>query len=247
MAVPKTSAVFIRSLAMVINTQSRFIFVHVPKTAGTSVMRQLTQLPGNEIRWLARTKHETLGEFLVNAEARCRGGSQSPADLRDYFRFAFVRNPWDRMASFYRYLVERRPRPEIDTVQSFRDFLHQARDGVGWIRHLHSMRPQLDYFTSPDGGLEMDFVGHFEHLAEDLGAVGRALEIAIAVGHENSSSNARLDYRRSYDAAMIETVATRFQGEIDAFGYVFDRAQPGRRCSGPLARASDAPRDELAS
>ena len=220
---------------MVINSHYRFIFVHVPKTAGTSVTRSLQGIEGNNKRWLARTKHETLAEFHENIEGRL-----SPGDLasgmhpRAFSTFAFVRNPWDRMSSFYRYLVEKRPRAEISGVAGFRDFLNQAESGVAWIQALHSMRSQLDYFTFPNGKMALDFLGHFEHLADDLGSVSRLTGISLAIGQENASSNRGGDYRRDYDADMAEKVAARFHEEIALFGYAFDEPGPSRRCSARL-------------
>jgi len=106
---------------MVINTHYKFVFVHIPKAAGTSVMECLSALEGNNRSWLAKTKHETLAEFEKGLEER-----QTPEERKlgfdpgTYFRFGFVRNPWDRMASFYRYLVEQRPIKEIESATSFK-------------------------------------------------------------------------------------------------------------------------------
>jgi len=233
-AIVRISLVSLRC-GMVINSHYRFIFIHVPKTAGTSVTRSLQGIEGDNKRWLARTKHETLAEFHDNIEQRL-----SPADRasglhpRGFSTFAFVRNPWDRMSSFYRYLVEKRPKAEISGVASFRDFLDRAESGEAWIQALHSMRSQLDYFTFPDGAMALDFLGHFEHLAEDLGSVSRLTGVPLAIGQENSSSNCGGDYRRDYDAAMVEKVADRFQEEIALFGYAFDDPYPSRRCSARL-------------
>lgn len=217
---------------MVINTHYRFVFVHIPKTAGTSVTRSLEKLQGNEKGWLAKTKHETLAELR---ERLGRGippvEHLSATESLGYLTFGFVRNPWARMASLYRYLAERRPKVEIDTVSGFRDFLVQARAGVDWIQGLHSMRSQLDYFTLPGGRMEMGFLGHFEHLAEDINLISREIGVSIRIGHDNRSSNMDRDYRREYDDDMVEIVASRFHGEISLFGYSFENADPARRCS----------------
>lgn len=225
---------------MVVNTRYRFVFVHIPKSAGTSIMNSLSSLPGNASHWLASTKHETLAEFEQAVASRRslldRLLGRSP---QGFFRFAFVRNPWDRMASIYRYLVEHRPRPEIDGVSSFKDFLRQARDGVAWIRSLYSMKPQVDYFTTDDGMLRIDFLGHFEHLGEDLEAIARRLGVSVQLPHLNQSSNHRRDYRREYDSEMIDIVADYFAEVIGHFGYDFHRRYPTRRCSDRLERPRD--------
>jgi hypothetical protein len=220
---------------MVINDHYRFIFIHVPKAAGTSLMQALQRLEGNNSRLLAATKHETLGEFMVNWQAR--SGGAADIDPLSYFRFAFVRNPWVRMHSFYTYLVEARPRPEIVTVKSFKDFLQQSRDSRSWINGLHSMRPQLDFFTTTTGEFAMDFVGHYEHLQDDLSDIGGQIGVEIQIPHLNKSSSSTVDYRERFDAEMIDIVTQRFAGDIERFGHVFDDPKPTRRCSGALKGA----------
>ena len=222
---------------MVINTHYKFIFVHIPKAAGTSVMKSLENARGNNKNWLAKTKHETLAELYSNVEGR-----RSLKDKllfrtpNNYFTFGFIRNPWDRMSSFYRFLVEKRPKNEIDCVSSFRDFLIQASDGVKWIQDLYSMKPQLDYFTFPDGMMKMDFLGHFEFLEEDLNSVATRIGCPMILPYYNRSSNTDRDYRDEYDEEMIKIVQSRFEGEIAHFGYIFDDKYPTRRCSERLNR-----------
>jgi hypothetical protein len=209
--------------------------VHVPKAAGTSIMRCLRSKRGNTKRWLARTKHETLSDFFEHVSARRTLKNRLLGERPDgFFTFGFVRNPWDRMSSCYRYLVEHRPRPEIDGAATFKEFLCQMRDGVEWIRGLYSMRPQLDFFSFPGGHMRIDFLGHVEHLEEDVQAVSAAIGCPIVLPHHNRSSNAAHDYRMDYDASMVDIVADCFEEEIFHFGYAFERRRPSKRCSGEL-------------
>jgi hypothetical protein len=224
---------------MVINDQRQFIFVHVPKTAGTSMMSALAELPGNNRRWLANTKHETLAAFFAQWPQRQnlwdRMRRRSPETYRT---FAFVRNPWDRLSSLYRYMKEYRPVEQADRVRSFAEFLDQAADGVAWIINWHTMRPQTDFFTFADatGGrtMRLDFLGHFEHLSEDLAELSGRLGIRIALPHKNSSTNARIDYRRAYTDRMFEIAGQLFAYDAEFFGYSPCERAPAQRRSGPL-------------
>jgi len=217
---------------MVINDKYKFIFFHVPKAAGTSVMHALQSLEGNNNRLLAKTKHETLSEFSVSWRKR-RGVfiNQNP---EKYFRFAFVRNPWVRMYSFYTYLKEMRPRHEIDSINSFQHFLLQSCDSQSWVNELRSMKPQLDYFMTMDGAFDMDFVGHFEFLQEDLKCIGQDIGVDIKIHHLNRTNKVISDYRECYDQEMIKIVSLRFQKDIETFGYTFEEPNPTRRFSGQL-------------
>lgn len=217
---------------MIINARHKFIFVHIPKVAGTSISTALENIPGTLRHWVAGTKHETLAELQRHINTRRtiidRLLSRSP---ENYYTFAFVRNPWDRMSSFYKYLVENRPKPEIDTVWSFKDFLQQAENGVAWIQDLYSMKSQLDYFTYNGGMMKLGFLGHYEYLAEDIASVAESIGHPIQLHHHNSSSNTGTDYRDEYDEVMIEIVRSIFSEEIEQFGYSFEKRYPTKRCS----------------
>jgi hypothetical protein len=224
---------------MVINDRRQFIFVHVPKTAGTSMMSALAKLPGNNRRWLANTKHETLAAFFAQWRQRQtlwdRLRRRSPETYRT---FAFVRNPWDRLSSLYRYMKEYRPIEQADRVRSFAEFVDLAADGVEWIVNWHTMRLQTDFFTLADeaGGrtMRLNFLGHFEHLLEDLAELSRRLGTRIDLPHENSSTNAKIDYRREYTDHMFEVARRLFARDAEFFGYSPCERAPARRRSGPL-------------
>jgi len=221
---------------MVINDRHRFIFIHVPKSAGTSMMRALQELPGNNRRWSAVSNHEPIRDFHVHWPGRRslldRILHRSPVG---YLTFAFVRNPWDRLASLYRYLTERKRRkPGVSGLTSFADFLDQAAQGVAWINGLHSFRNQVDFFRDAEGRMAIDFVGHYEHLADDVMALADRLGVPIRLPHLNQSSHAGRDYRRDYSDRLAEFVRERFTRDVDQFGYEFDQPRPRRRCSGQL-------------
>lgn len=223
---------------MVINTYYKFIFVHIPKTAGTSLERSLRSLRGNNPRWLTKQhKHESLSELDQNVHTRRsrmdRMWGRSPIN---YFTFGFVRNPWDRMSSLYRWIVERSAKRDIVTITSFKDFLVQARDGVDWIHHFHSMKPQVDFFTFDEGIMKIDYLGHYEYLNEDLKEIEKLIGCIIDIPHRNRSSNAMKDYRKEYDDDMIQIVESLFKDDISHFGYTFDTKYPSKRCSKRLNR-----------
>lgn len=222
---------------MVINDRHRFVFIHVPKSAGRSMKQALEALPGNNSRWPAASNHEPLSVFRARWRQR-----RSLADriLRrspdGYTTFGFVRNPWDRIASLYRYLTEKSSRkPGVHTLKSFEDFLLQADDGVAWINELHSFRRQTDFFTDEHGRTRIEFVGHFEHLEEDVARVGDLLGIGFRMPHINRSSNSDRDYRQDYRSdRLVAIIRNRFGRDIEQFGYEFDQRFPRRRCSGRL-------------
>lgn len=200
-----------------------------------SISSALRQLDGDNTQVVSpRTIHETLYQFRAAWPERT---GKAASRIDDYFVFGFVRNPWERVVSLYRYLKERRPRREIDQVDSFENFLKLVADQEPWIVELHSMRSQVDFFRpQPDDNPEADFVGHFEHLVDDFMRVRQCLNLPEepTLGHANRSSNSDRDYRECYTPALIDIVAERFAADINIFGYSFDASVPVNRCSGPL-------------
>ncbi|NOT24474.1 MAG: sulfotransferase family 2 domain-containing protein [Acidobacteria bacterium] len=221
---------------MVINDRYRFVFAHVPKTAGTSIAAALGSLDGTSHRWVSSAmKHETLLDLSARVSQRSdQPDSDSAVPIESYLAFGFVRNPWDRMVSIYRYLQEARPRPEIQAITSFECFVRRAAEGEPWIRGLHSIRPQIAFLAIPTRSTQAAFVGHTEHLLEDLAVVSKRLGLSLSVPHLNASSNRTSDYRAEYTDTLAEVVGDLFAPDVKAFGYTFDARPPARRCSGPL-------------
>ena len=222
---------------MVINDKYRFIFIHVPKTAGRSLKAALSELPGDNVRWLATSNHEDINEFFSKWKHRRSTFDKimwrSP---KGYKTFGFVRNPWARISSLYRYLIERSTRkPGIRAVKSFEDFIFQFEDHVKWIRELHSFRPQLCFFADETGSADINYVGHFEYLSDDISEIKKILNINFSLKHLNRTSSSERDYRKDYTSSrVVDIVHDHFERDVRQFGYEFDRILPRYRCSGPL-------------
>jgi chondroitin 4-sulfotransferase 11 len=154
----------------------------------------------------------------------------------DYFRFSFVRNPWDRLVSCY---VEKiKPDPGY-TTSFFRDgvfvgFLpYKAfRAGMSFERFVQVIagipdeeaerhfRSQATFISDAQGHLLANFVGKLEHAEVDFPYVLRRLgRDEGAVAHLNRSSHG--DYRRFYTNETVELVRRRYQQDIELFGYEF--------------------------
>jgi hypothetical protein len=198
---------------MIVSDSRKFVFAHIPKTGGISVAAALEPYADGQAAAHLNTTHETLPEFLVRHP-----------EARGHFKFAFVRNPWDRLVSFYFFArdVLARSLPEIRAVDGFGGMLRALESDAAWIRDLHIMRPQRDYLRGADGESAADFVGRFERLPADFAAVCKRTGIQAELRRRNAFPHP--PYAQCYDGWSKGFVAERYRGDIEEFDYRFEAA-----------------------
>lgn len=135
----------------------------------------------------------------------------------DYFTFSFVRNPWDRMVSWYSMAMQ--------NVSLHTPSLERIRQAGGFDKFLkldglaHSSNNQLDYLTDEDGNIIVDFIGRYEQLRMDFNTICERLDMQAILRHLNFSRHG--DYQDYYNDETRELVAKRFAKDIEVFGYTF--------------------------
>lgn len=206
---------------MLISEQKRFVFVHVQKTAGTSLSDVLSPyaLNPSASRWnkiasdagLVTDWHRF--HFRKHASLR-KVESVLPREIyTSYFKFAFVRNPWERLLSWYQYVQNTPGHADRKNGETFADF---AMRFIGKPR-----RAQWWMLEDSHGAMGLDFVGRFEQLDDDIGRLCKILDIPFnALPHHNKMS--KKDYRLHYDQRLADVVHAAWQTEIDFFGYRFE-------------------------
>ena len=197
--------------------QHQCIFVHIPKAAGVSISKTLFDN--------VRVYHTTITMFQLIF---------SQQEFDHYFKFTFVRNPWDRVFSAYHFLKkggmneqdQKWANQELAPYESFEDFVK------GWInqsniwRYLH-FYPQCKFLCMPDTQkIGVDFLGFFENLHEDFQYIGNRLSLnsGPALKHENPTSHKKLDYRDFYTDEMRHIVSEVYAKDIELLGYNFDNS-----------------------
>jgi len=205
---------------------TKAIFVHIPKCAGDSVSRTLFgNLSGG---------HTPFDQYLNIFEPKC---------IASYFKFAIVRNPWDRLVSDYHYLKNGGYRGNDGhrnwfnaELGGFKDFDEFVR---GWLNKeniwkLDHLRPQYHYLLERRGKVDLDFIGFFENLQEDFRHIRERLGIDCELQHANKSEHK--DYKSYYSEDTKRIVAEVYDSDIKLLGYNFDNssvpAQLARRSAG---------------
>lgn len=203
--------------------QNRCIFIHIPKAAGISVSMSLFGNPGG---------HWRLEKYQI-VFSKC--------EFNNYFKFTFVRNPWDRLVSAYFYLkkggINDRDRIWAEqNLSSYVDFDSFVKDWVNRINietHIHFI-PQFRFVCEPGSDIpKVDFIGYFENLEEDFCYVQKKLGLTSSLMHFNKTIDKKKDYREYYTEATREIVANVYRKDIQIFGYDFDNTSLKKQLSHP--------------
>ncbi len=191
-----------------ISGEPKIIFFHNGKTAGTSIGYSVFGESYRHDRGLTFSRLES-----------------QKFDLSQYFKFCFVRNPWDRAVSFYLQMkkavnLEYPPRLHAfkrATECSFPEF----------IKRVECENPALftdeSYYNkifSARGSLGMDFTGRFENLEADYRKLAQKIPVKDPVLQHRNRSDKRL-YTEYYDPESRRIVGRLFAFDIDYFGYTF--------------------------
>ena len=209
-----------------ISHDKKCIFIHIPKCGGTSV---------EDVIWpkgKGRTEEDLWMGFVNRFENKYQTGGlqhllawqvreEVGADIFSaYYKFAFVRNPWDRSISQFAYMQQR---PDLmdylgmTPKTEFKSYLELIRrkEHVQWM-------PQVRFLRDHDGSVLVDRIGRLEAFNEDCAKIFAALGLTLdqLPGHVNRSKRQAFQEYYSDDEA-IETVADIFSEDICFLGYKF--------------------------
>lgn len=214
---------------MPISDRLNCIFVHIPKTGGTSVEKALDLFgpwqEENRITLFGSIKSNDLQENILSNFLQHLTYPQIKKLItykqQQYFSFSVVRNPWDRLVSTYS-----NPDPNLCKVAkeqglqlkniSFAEFVKNTKN----IQHIHLL-PQSEFVLDENNQVLVDFIGRFENISKDFQKVCAQLNIHCDLPHANPSQRESRDYRDYYDEITREEVARRYARDIEYFGYQF--------------------------
>lgn len=189
--------------------QTGSIFVHIPKCAGISIA---TALYGN-----LGGGHLTLRQYAT---------AFPPGAFLNYFKFAVVRNPWDRLVSAYHFLkggglTEKDSsffQRELAVFSDFSEFVN------GWVSRdniwkWHHFRPQTHYLNPVLGQFGIDFVALMENLPSDFAIISKRVGGGANLPVKNKSK--RRPYAEYYEGRTRRIVADVYRDDIATLGYHF--------------------------
>ena len=222
--------------SMLISHTHRFIFFHVGKTGGMSVREVLSPFcedpekfkmrrPQPILEGSANPMYSVWQTLLLHAKVKDARKELPPAVFNEYYKFCFVRNPWDLQVSMYHFILREPHAAKHDQVKALKNF----DEFVEWVAVTSDPYPrgitklQQDMISDADGHIPIDFIGYYESLDADFNRVVQTLHIDASLPHLNKSNHS--DYRTYYKDHTRELVAQIFAPDIERFGYTFE----GRR------------------
>jgi hypothetical protein len=208
-----------------ISHKHKFIFVHIPKTGGTSI--ESVFVP-NAVEKDVSFKHSTAKEYQKKFNR----------EFSEYFKFSVIRNPWDLVASLYHWMwhtdCTTNPWPS-----KWRSYTHTPLNWTlnEWIKsekfmrsnprglsvdspHLFKEEGQLDWISNDKDTIIVDHIMRFETLQQDFDISCNKIGLPQQIlPHTNKSHHK--PYWEYYDKEAQEIVGQKYHKDITMFDYTF--------------------------
>lgn len=186
------------------------IFVHIPKAAGISVNKALFGTYGGS--------HMKLKDYQLIF---------SKTEFYEYYKFTFVRNPWDRLVSTYFFLknggFHEKDKEWFDDnlsqFENFEDFVLNwlnIENSYKWIHFI----PQYEFVTVNNKVL-VDDVYKLENIEDGMSSISKKLNLSLELRHENKNPDRNIKYRDYYSSKTKEIVNLVYKKDIELFDYQF--------------------------
>lgn len=204
------------------------IFIHIPRTAGTSIVefaKDQGLLEPNVKIWdgtqqFVTLRHRDPAWYMTK-------GYVSQEWWNKAIKFTVVRNPWDRLVSLYEYLrsfrLNRRPRYTNKYLENFEAFAAEIASGSKWVhslgrsnvRHFSQANPQVKWLR-----LGVDRILRHETLADYWGEF--CVEVGLPrVPLPHTNTTIRDHYRSYYTDELAEKVGEFYKEDVERFDYEF--------------------------
>jgi len=192
---------------MIISHSSKLIFVHIQRTGGSTVINLLKKRLGENVEIISQHGNAKSEEVqLINLH-------------KDYFTFAFVRNPWDRILSWYLLVIKNNQESlEEEERKKYENFLEL--DLASPPENLDFHYNQLDYISNHEEVLLTDHIFRFENYKNEIDELFNKLNLPL-IEIPQLNPTWKKDYRDYYTIKSQALIAEKCKKDIDYFNYKF--------------------------
>ena len=214
---------------MIISRGRAYIFVHIPKTGGTSMALALEGramkddiMLGDTPKALKRRRRakdmQSAGRLWKHSSLADIDGMVTTDEMPNLFCFTMVRNPWDRVVSYYHWLREQafdHPSVHLSKAVPFDGFLADANTQAA-LSHW----PAARYMRDAKGNEHCNAYIRLEHFSEDAAPLTKHLGFDLVLPMVNQSAR-QAGYQSYYTDQTQHIVAECCAEDIARFGYSF--------------------------
>lgn len=182
-----------------------FCFIHINKTGGTSISKALG---------LSNKRHWTFREIE----------NEVPRHILDNtFKFSFVRNPFDKVVSHFKYRYKTGQLESQNFNGDFDTWVNQTYGPDEKGRLIHPLKMFLthsEWMKSWNGEINIDFIGRFESINDDFRKLKDILGTSESLPHLNKTSD--VSYRSFYNSPNTKKIISEyFEEDLNRFNYEF--------------------------
>jgi hypothetical protein len=225
-----------------VSHEQKYIYIHIPKCAGTSIGNLLGLHDGNEkkidkdhsrILDIMPVSINELPLYLINNITEIErfkrivgsliyGTELTKSQFNSYYKFSIVRNPWSRAYSWYNNVINRRKdvgfpsKFGVSENCTFEEFLNSYQTNWGLNTQLYWLN------SGKKNNLPFDFIGKFENLENDFKIIASELKLESSILPKRLVSENTKSYTEMYTPKMKDLVAKVYKDEIKLFNYEFE-------------------------
>jgi chondroitin 4-sulfotransferase 11 len=216
---------------MLLSTEKNFLFIHIPKTGGSSINHLLN--PYRNFDYMTNS-HLTIENYRNWVDTEL---------FNKLFKFTFIRNPWDLQVSTWRYSVKNHGLTisfkdyikwkfiDDTNLLDYKKFANSSEDDKNedLIRSAFYINrvPQIYFIISERGQIMVDYIGNLENIEKDIENICSTLDIDYQfIPKINVSNHENKPYQEYYDDETRQIIQEWFKLDIEIFKYDFHENKP---------------------